>query len=118
MHEAHGDAGHHGDPTGPVPVADLDHHLHDYKKIITVLSVSTALEFGVSALMANGTMGLFLGIVVLVVIAFFKAVLVARFFMHLRYDPRPLAWIAVTPLMLATPLNVICCFDAIKGPAI
>jgi caa(3)-type oxidase subunit IV len=116
MHDAHSE--HRGDTGGAVPIAELDHHLHDYRKIIVVLAVATGIEFGISALMANQTLGLVLGIVVLVAIAFFKAILVARFFMHLRYDPRALAWIAATPLVLATPLNIICCFDAIKGPAI
>ena len=50
--------------------------------------------------------------------AFFKAILVAKFFMHLRYDPKPLAVIAATPLLLASFINIICCFDAIKGPSI
>ena len=99
-------------------VHELDHHLKDYKKIIVVLTVATAIEFGISALMAKGSLGFVLGVLVLVAIAFFKAVLVAKFFMHLRYDPRILSMIAITPLVLATPLNIICCFDAIKGPAI
>ena len=113
MHEEH-----RGDPVGAVPLEAIDHHLHDYKRIIVVLSVATVIEFGISAIMANGTIGMTVGIVTLVVVAFFKAILVARFFMHLRYDPRPLALVAMTPLMLATPLNIICCFDAIKGPSI
>jgi caa(3)-type oxidase subunit IV len=59
-----------------------------------------------------------MGIVVLVAIAFFKAILVAKFFMHIRYDPKPLAILCVMPLVLATPLLIIGCFDAIKGPSI
>ena len=108
----------HRAPDGAVAVQDLDHHLVDYKKIITILAVATGIEFGISYMMAAGHMGFTTGVLVLVAIAFFKAVLVAKFFMHLRYDPRILAIIAVTPLVLATPLNVICIFDACKGPAI
>lgn len=99
-------------------VHELDHHLGDYRRIIIVLSVATIVEFGISFLITGGQLPLFAGILVLVGIAFFKAVLVAKFFMHLRYDPRILGMIAVTPLAMASIINLICCFDAIKGPAI
>ena len=99
-------------------VHELDHHLTSYKKIIAALTVLTAIEFGISHLMAIHTLGLVAGIVILVALAFVKAWLVAKFFMHLKYDPRILSLLCLTPLILATPLNVICCFDAIKGPAI
>ncbi len=101
-HETHGEA---------MDVHELDHHRKDYVRIILVLVVATIIEFAISAMMAGGKIGLVAGIVVLVAIAFFKAVLVAKFFMHLRYDPKPLALIAMTPLILATPLNAVCCFD-------
>jgi len=107
------------EPHGESPdVHELDHHLADYKKIITVLAVATGIEFGISYVMATNAKFFVPGILVLVAIAFFKAVLVAKFFMHLRYDPRILALLAVTPLVLATPLNAICIFDACKGPSI
>jgi caa(3)-type oxidase subunit IV len=96
----------------------LDHHLGDYKKIITVLTVMTAIEFAISYLMAEHHIGLAPGIVVLVALAFVKAALVAKFFMHLRYDPKPLTIFIVIPLVLASPILMICCFDAIKGPSI
>jgi len=96
----------------------LDHHLGDYKKIITVLTVMTAIEFLISYLMAEHHIGLAMGIVVLVALAFVKAALVAKFFMHLRYDPKPLTIFIVIPLVLASPILMICCFDAIKGPSI
>jgi len=108
-HDAHGQA---------PDVHELDHHLGDYKKIITVLAVATVIEFGISYMMAEHHLGLVAGILVLVAIAFFKAVLVAKFFMHLRYDPKILAILCSIPLILATPLNAICIFDACKGPAI
>lgn len=108
----------HGVDGPAIDVHELDHHLHDYKKIIATLTVATAVEFGISYLMGEGHLGFAMGIVVLVVIAFFKAILVAKFFMHIRYDPRPLAILCVTPLVLATPLLIIGSFDAIKGPSI
>jgi caa(3)-type oxidase subunit IV len=109
----------HTEHAGAEPdVHELDHHLKDYKKIIVTLAVATAVEFGLAYLMSHHHLGFGLGVVLLVALAFFKAILVAKFFMHLRYDPRPLAFIAVTPLVLATPLVLIGCFDAIKGPSI
>ncbi len=111
-------APHHGVEGPAMDVHELDHHLHDYRKIIATLAVATVVEFVVSYLMAEHHVGLAAGIVVLVAIAFFKAILVAKFFMHIRYDPKPLAILAVAPLVLATPLVIIGCFDAIKGPSI
>jgi caa(3)-type oxidase subunit IV len=99
-------------------VHELDHHLGDYKKIITVLTVMTAIEFGVSYLIGSHHLGLAVGIVTLLALAFVKAALVAKFFMHLRYDPKPLAIFILIPLVLASPILIICCFDAIKGPSI
>jgi caa(3)-type oxidase subunit IV len=108
----------HGVAGAALDVHELDHHMVDYKKIITILAVATGVEFGISAAMAGAHIGFVAGVLILVAIAFFKAVLVAKFFMHLRYDPKFLAILAVTPLVLATPLNIICIFDACKGPAI
>ena len=99
-------------------IHELDHHLVSYKKIIVMLAVLTGIEFGISYLMAANHLGFIAGILILVALAFVKAVMVAKFFMHLRYDPRILGLLAVMPLILATPLNIICCFDAIKGPSI
>ena len=112
------DAHEHAAESDETDVHVLDHHLGDYKKIITVLTVMTAIEFGISYLMASHHIGLAIGIVVLLVLAFVKAALVAKFFMHLRYDPKPLTIFIVIPLVLATPILMICCFDAIKGPSI
>jgi caa(3)-type oxidase subunit IV len=99
-------------------VHELDHHLKDYWRIIITLTVLTMIEFGISGLMAGHHLGFKLGIVVLVALAFVKATLVAKFFMHLRYDPKPLAIFAMIPLILASPILIICCFDVIKGPSI
>ena len=111
-------APHHGVEGPAMDVHEIDHHLLDYKKIITILSVATVIEFVISYMMEAHHLGFVFGIVVLVLIAFFKAVLVAKFFMHIRYDPKPLAILCAAPLILATPLVIIGCFDAIKGPTI
>lgn len=68
--------------------------------------------------MAEHHLGFALGVVVLVALAFFKAVLVARSFMHLKYDPRPLSVIAMIPLLLASFIIMVGVFDGIKGPNI
>lgn len=99
-------------------VHELDHHLGHYKKIIVVLTVLTGIEFGISYLMGAHHLAFTVGVIVLLALAFFKAALVAKFFMHLRYDPKPLAIFIVIPLVLASPILIICCFDAIKGPSI
>jgi caa(3)-type oxidase subunit IV len=99
-------------------VHELDHHLHDYKKIIVTLAAATGVEFGISYMMGEHHLGFTAGVLILVAIAFYKAILVAKFFMHIRYDPKPLAILCVMPLVLATPLLIIGCFDAIKGPSI
>jgi caa(3)-type oxidase subunit IV len=49
-------------------------------------------------------------------LACWKAILVARFFMHIKYDPRILALIIVTPVVLAAPLVVLVGFDLLNGP--
>jgi caa(3)-type oxidase subunit IV len=99
-------------------VHELDHHLRDYWRIIITLAVATAVEFGISGLMGSHHLGFAMGVVVLLVIAFFKAILVARFFMHLKYDPKPLALIAMTPLLLSSFILIIGSFDACQGPNI
>ncbi len=94
--------------------AALDAHLRSYKKIIVTLAVLTGVEFGLAYLMGHG-LGFAAGVILLVGVAAWKAVLVARFFMHLRYDPRVLALIALTPVILATPLAALVAFDCVKG---
>ena len=95
----------------------MDHHLAHYKKIIVTLALMTGVEFGISYMMAEKHLAFVAGVLVLVALAFVKAGLVAKFFMHLRYDPRILGLICFTPLVLATPINIICIFDACKGPS-
>ena len=108
----------HAPESGEPDVHELDHHLGDYKRIIITLAVATAGEFGISYLMGAHHIGFTPGVLVLVAIAFFKAALVAKFFMHLRYDVKPLSIFIMIPLVLATPILLICSFDAIKGPSI
>lgn len=114
MHDGHAaaegtghDAGHEG--------GHGESHLPTYKKVIVLLSVLTLVEFGLAAWMQSG-LPFVVGLLSLVGLAAWKAVAVARFFMHLRYDPSVLAFLAVIPVILGTPLVLLVGFDLIKGP--
>jgi cytochrome c oxidase subunit 4 len=76
------------------------HSEPNYFGIIVVLAILTAAEVGVVLL------GLprFLVGVILVVLALWKAGLVALYFMHLKFEKKTLALIAVTPLILCALL--------------
>lgn len=97
-----------------------DSHIGQYNKIIIVLTVLTAIEFGIGYLVKPGVgkepmVGIGLGIILLCGLAAWKAFLVGKVFMHLKYDPRILGWIAFSPVILGTPLVVIGLYDAIHG---
>lgn len=90
-------------------------HLPTYKKVIGGLFALTVVEFGISFWMHAG-FPFMLGVLVLIALAFWKAILVAKFFMHVKYDPGILAFLAVIPVILATPLLLLVGFDLVKGP--
>ena len=76
-------------------------HKHpDYMKIFWALAILTAVELAVVFL----PMGKLIIGATLVVLAVWKAALVAMYFMHLRFETKTLGWIAVTPLAIATLL--------------
>jgi caa(3)-type oxidase subunit IV len=96
-------------------------HLPVYKRVILTLGGLTAVEFVLSFWMHGSIPGIgvfpfMAGVLLLIGLAFWKAILVARFFMHVKYDPGVLAFLAVTPLILATPLVLLVGFDLVKGP--
>lgn len=71
-----------------------------YVRVALILTVVTALEVGVIYIR-------FLTPIIvplLLVMASAKFILVVMFFMHLRYDPRPLTSLFVGPLIIATLL--------------
>jgi len=71
-----------------------------YVRVALILTAVTALEVGVIYIR------LLTPIIVplLLVMAAAKFALVVMFFMHLRYDPRPLSGLFVGPLVIATVL--------------
>jgi cytochrome c oxidase subunit 4 len=84
-------------------------HKHpNYMAIFWILAILTVVEIAVVFLpfgkIVNGTM--------LCVLAVTKAALVAAYFMHLKFETRTLALIAITPLTIATLLVFVILPDA------
>ncbi len=79
----------------------MEHHKEpNYFGIIVVLAVLTAAEIGVVLL----DIPRFIVGTILVVLALWKAALVALYFMHLKFEKKTLLAIAVTPLILCALL--------------
>jgi len=77
-----------------------DHKEPNYMGVFYTLAVLTALEIGVIYLpIPRLAIGL-----LLVSLALVKAMLVAMYFMHLKFEKRTLGIIALTPLILCTLL--------------
>ena len=75
-----------------------DAHNHpNYILVWFALAVMTAVEVGVTFLSWSKTTL----IIVLLALAVWKAILVALYFMHLRFEKRPLRILAVAPIPLA-----------------
>jgi cytochrome c oxidase subunit IV len=77
------------------------HKNPNYMAIFFWLAVLTVLEIGAYYLPPPTKW------VLLVALALSKAVLVAMYFMHLRFETRTLAWIALTPLAIGTLLILV-----------
>ena len=72
-------------------------HTHpNYMGIFWVLLVLTVVEVGLTFL---GLPKMLLGFL-LVILAVWKAALVAMYFMHLKFEPKTLAMIAIVPFVL------------------
>jgi cytochrome c oxidase subunit 4 len=79
-------------------------HAHpNYIGIFILLAVLTAAELGIAFLPWNKTTL----ILILVFMAIWKAVLVALYYMHLRFEPNRLRILAIAPLPLAVILVVV-----------
>ncbi len=85
------------------PAAVHDHaSVRTYVKVALILSGVTALEVGVIYIRQLTP----IVVPLLLVMSIAKFMLVVMFFMHLRYDPRPLAAVFVGPLVIATLLGI------------
>jgi cytochrome c oxidase subunit 4 len=90
----------HGHPADPAHASHAS--VATYVRVALVLTAVTALEVGVIYIR------LLTPIIVplLLVMAAAKFGLVVMFFMHLRYDPRPLTAVFVGPLIIAAALGL------------
>jgi cytochrome c oxidase subunit 4 len=88
--------------TPPAPPAHEHASVRTYVRVAVVLTLVTALEVGVTYIR------LLTPIIVplLLSMSAAKFALVAMYFMHLRYDARPLSAVFVGPLLVATGLAV------------
>lgn len=81
-------------------MATAEHKHPNYMAIFWYLAILTVTEIAVIYVpLAKFTIG-----VLLCALALGKAVLVAMYFMHLRFETRTLGMVAVTPLAIATLL--------------
>ena len=83
------------------------HEKRPYMQVFVALTVLTAVEVG----LANLEFARSLQIILLVVLAAAKAILVAMFYMHLRYDKPILAVIGGFPFFLAVVMALIILAD-------
>ncbi|OLD37790.1 MAG: hypothetical protein AUI57_09690 [Candidatus Rokubacteria bacterium 13_1_40CM_2_68_8] len=81
-------------------MATAEHKHPNYMAIFWYLAILTVVEIAVIYMpLAKFTIG-----VLLCSLALGKAVLVAMYFMHLRFETRALGLVAITPLVIATLL--------------
>lgn len=81
-------------------MASAEHKHPNYMAIFWYLAILTVIEIAVIyAPLTKLTIG-----VLLCSLALGKAVLVAMYFMHLRFETRTLGMVAITPLVIATLL--------------
>ena len=73
-----------------------------YVKVAAILAVITALEFGVIYIRQLTP----ILVPLLVILSVGKFALVVMYFMHLRYDAKPLTFLFVAPLLLAVGLAI------------
>lgn len=85
------------EPT-PAGAAAAPGHAHpNYIGVFIALAVLTAIELGVAFLpWSKRTI-----VILLIVLAVWKAVMVALYYMHLRFEPNRLRIMAIAPLPLA-----------------
>ena len=78
----------------PAPAAPATHRHPAYIGIFVALAVLTGIELGVAFMPLSKLMI----VLILLVLAFWKALLVALYYMHLRFERLPLRILAFAPL--------------------
>jgi cytochrome c oxidase subunit IV len=85
-------------------MAEAKHAAHpNYIAVFVGLAVLTGIELFVAFLPWSQMTK----IIILIVLAVWKAVMVALYYMHLRFEPQRLRWLAVAPLPLCVILVYI-----------
>ncbi len=79
----------------------------DYAKVFVALAVITLVEVWVAGLPAARV----LVVITLFVLTVCKAVLVALYYMHLRYDRKLLSYFAIVPYLIALVMMAIMLSD-------
>lgn len=81
-----------------------EQHAHpNYMGVFVGLGVLTAVELVVAFLPWSTTVR----VMILILLAVWKAVLVGLYYMHLRFEPANIRWLAVAPLPLAVILVIV-----------
>jgi caa(3)-type oxidase subunit IV len=96
MSDAHAAAGHH-ESSG----------VKAYLVIFLALVVFTAVSFVVNFAVRNGTIQAPTGFTLILLVAVCKAVLVAMFFMHLKFDWAKLYFMIIPVLILGTMMVIV-----------
>jgi cytochrome c oxidase subunit 4 len=92
------------DARDAAPAVAVHRKSPNYYLIWVFLGVLTMAEIGVAFLSGISK---FILIVILIALAVWKALLVAMYYMHLRFEPKKLWWVVAAPLPLAVILVVI-----------
>lgn len=88
------------DPTAPAAADAVPHP--NYIGIFGILFVLTVVEVGVAFIGLSKTVT----VLALIMLALWKALLVALYYMHLRYEPSRLRLLVISPLPLAVILVI------------
>jgi caa(3)-type oxidase subunit IV len=97
---------------------DHAHHGPDIKLYLLIgvaLAVFTAVSFIVNYQVRHGVFSAGTGFVIILGVAICKAVLVAMFFMHLKYDWGNLYFMLVPIMILATMMMIVLLPDIVFG---
>jgi len=103
-----------GEATGALGIvgkAVLGVEKRPYVRTFGVLAVVTLVEFQIPFI-STDILSKSLQIVFLVAFSIAKAALVVAYYMHLRYEPRVLAYIPLVPLILIAGLVVVITYPA------
>jgi caa(3)-type oxidase subunit IV len=92
------------DSTLPAHDAHAHHgpNLQAYMVIGLALSIFTAVSFIVNGLVRSETLAVMVGFAIILGVAVVKSLLVALYFMHLKYDYRKVIFFIVPALILGT----------------